>query len=688
VSDYQAPGISYASVKEEIELNYFNRAAQLIGRAKWNDSAAGRAASDKYFNQQSINHQYEGFDAVVSAVENSLKENLGDDAGEAIQAFKAEYTFDQYVKAQVDRTRGIESAATQTLTAHEVAAGITAEQIESDNQANQINEYGEIDTRDTVELAEQYDGLSSENPESIAQFKQYMAEKSLRESSENPANIPQSQAAAEAHSAANAPTTIDPESAVAEAEALLAGTAGDESPDSLQVTPPLTQTAKDKLASDILNVDNASAGESEFEAWVEEQTKVERETLESQIRTQLVEPEAVSIGGALLYGAEAGVEYMKGLGVGLWDEIKALKDLLDWKTWWGLLKVVGSLLVSLKNVGVAVLTNGLGVLEPIAQAMSAAFETDIETVKTHLSALKDQTNPHATGYAVAMVVAALLPIGKLAKAGKLGTAGDKVFDAIEKGVEVFKSTMDDLTDFVGEAVKSYRWNEADLAYNVEFADGSTRSVSKAELEGGGNGGGSGVVQSILPFNDPKFTEIYDDLVNNPSTRVYPNLLSIAEEAALKFYSTDAYKNLNNALRGSTPMTEAFEAQTALINQALDKLPSSVYNGEGKVLYRAVNFTDEEVARLFKEGGEFTENGFASTTYSQEAISTYMRDVPKNVLLRIEGKTGKLIEDISLKPGEKEVLFKSGTKFEVMKIDISADPTDGISEIKTIWLKEI
>ena len=133
-----------------------------------------------------------------------------------------------------------------------------------------------------------------------------------------------------------------------------------------------------------------------------------------------------------------------------------------------------------------------------------------------------------------------------------------------------------------------------------------------------------------------------------------------------------------------------EAQTKLINQALDKLPNSAYNGEGNVLYRAVSFTDEEVANIFKKGGTFTENGFASTTYSQAAISKYIRDVPKNVLLRIEGKTGKLIEDISLKPQEKEVLFKSGTKFEVVDVGPGQDPSNPFDPngITTIWLKEI
>jgi hypothetical protein len=60
------------------------------------------------------------------------------------------------------------------------------------------------------------------------------------------------------------------------------------------------------------------------------------------------------------------------------------------------------------------------------------------------------------------------------------------------------------------------------------------------------------------------------------------------------------------------------------------------------------------------------------------------------LLRIERKTGKLIEEISFKPGEREVLFKSGTKFEVIEIGPRLDPSTPFDPngITTIWLKEI
>jgi hypothetical protein len=67
----------------------------------------------------------------------------------------------------------------------------------------------------------------------------------------------------------------------------------------------------------------------------------------------------------------------------------------------------------------------------------------------------------------------------------------------------------------------------------------------------------------------------------------------------------------------------------------------------------------------------------------------MRNRPYTVLIRIEGKNGKLIEDLSTLTLENEILFKTGTQFEVLKVGQSANPADDyMSLIKTIWMKEL
>jgi hypothetical protein len=72
-----------------------------------------------------------------------------------------------------------------------------------------------------------------------------------------------------------------------------------------------------------------------------------------------------------------------------------------------------------------------------------------------------------------------------------------------------------------------------------------------------------------------------------------------------------------------------------------------------------------------------------------AIIDAMRNRPYTVMIRIEGKNGKLIEELSTLPSEKEILFNTQTKLKVIKVDKSANPADDYqSFIKTIWLEEL
>ncbi|WP_024769068.1 ADP-ribosyltransferase [Aquimarina macrocephali] len=172
---------------------------------------------------------------------------------------------------------------------------------------------------------------------------------------------------------------------------------------------------------------------------------------------------------------------------------------------------------------------------------------------------------------------------------------------------------------------------------------------------------------VLSKNE-KFKIHYDGLLNNPSKRKFKDVLSIEEEAVLIFYTTNpGYKNLNKALRSEIEMTEEFIAQEKLMNQALAKLPNSSYNQADDLLYRIENLTNDEINTIYKKGDIITKKGFYSTTYSRDAIKSAMDNRVHTVLIRIKGKNGKLIEDLSTFAIEKEVLFKSNTRFKVNKI---------------------
>ena len=136
------------------------------------------------------------------------------------------------------------------------------------------------------------------------------------------------------------------------------------------------------------------------------------------------------------------------------------------------------------------------------------------------------------------------------------------------------------------------------------------------------------------------------------------------------------------------MTDFYTAQKNLMEQALAKMPNSSYNTSSNLLYRIENLTESQISSIYVEGSTINTNAFTSATYSENAIIDAIRSRPYTVLIRIEGKNGKLIEDLSTLPSEKEILFRTNTNFEVDKVGFSPNPDDYMTPIKTIWLKEL
>ncbi|WP_234974610.1 ADP-ribosyltransferase [Tenacibaculum agarivorans] len=184
-----------------------------------------------------------------------------------------------------------------------------------------------------------------------------------------------------------------------------------------------------------------------------------------------------------------------------------------------------------------------------------------------------------------------------------------------------------------------------------------------------------------------FKKYLEDLKNGIAKRVFEGFLTVGEEAMLKFYTTNlGYKDFNKALRGEIPMTDFFFEQEKLMNQGLDKLPN--FKSEG-LLYRIENLTEAQIRDVYKVGSEILNKHFTSTTYDMFAIGEAMQRRPFTVLIRIESKTGKLIEPLSTFKEEAEVLFKSKTRFLVERVTESINPIDPFGDkVKTIIIKEI
>ncbi|WP_027710232.1 ADP-ribosyltransferase domain-containing protein [Zooshikella ganghwensis] len=139
-----------------------------------------------------------------------------------------------------------------------------------------------------------------------------------------------------------------------------------------------------------------------------------------------------------------------------------------------------------------------------------------------------------------------------------------------------------------------------------------------------------------------------------------DVLEQHELLALRAYTANFYPEINSGLRGWNPENKVkWEPVNDAATRALEKLaqqPGRAYKG---IVRRGLTLDEKTVHELFKEGGTFADKAFLSTSMNPNA------SFPGNVHMNIKSKTGVSISDVSHYPNEKEVLFKPGTKFDVV-----------------------
>lgn len=185
---------------------------------------------------------------------------------------------------------------------------------------------------------------------------------------------------------------------------------------------------------------------------------------------------------------------------------------------------------------------------------------------------------------------------------------------------------------------------------------------------------------------PKFIDVILFVTKN---RVFKGVLTIHEEAIIMFYTTSAYETINKALRGLIYLKREYISFERLLNKALGKLPNSIYNGSEHILYHSVEMSEELMQKLFLGKTEYIEKAFFSTSYDYTKFleNWFQYEPSHNVIFKIQGKNGKLVETISDIENEAEVLFKSKTNFEIVRIFDDTHPFDNLREITYIILKE-
>jgi phage-related protein (TIGR01555 family) len=125
-----------------------------------------------------------------------------------------------------------------------------------------------------------------------------------------------------------------------------------------------------------------------------------------------------------------------------------------------------------------------------------------------------------------------------------------------------------------------------------------------------------------------------------------------EAAMIRAYSESHYGPLNNQMREGVMTKEQWGFAKAL-NKALDKLPK--YEG---TTMRGASLPAEVFAK-YKPGFIIEERAFTSTGKGKKFGGNYS--------YTIEGHSGRDIQKLSSHSGENEVLFKSGSRFEVVSV---------------------
>ncbi|NEW42506.1 ADP-ribosyltransferase [Nocardia cyriacigeorgica] len=148
-----------------------------------------------------------------------------------------------------------------------------------------------------------------------------------------------------------------------------------------------------------------------------------------------------------------------------------------------------------------------------------------------------------------------------------------------------------------------------------------------------------------------------------------------DEMAINSYSGMGFKDLNEVLRNPhVDPTPAQQQRIDALNNALDKLP----NHEGKVV-RHTNLPPE-VLEKYQPGHTVTEGAFTSTSRNPKG-ATELWPQASDVEMQIVSKTGKDVQPWSKSPEEQEILFKSGTEFNVL--DRWVDPVTGRTVIRMV-----
>lgn len=182
------------------------------------------------------------------------------------------------------------------------------------------------------------------------------------------------------------------------------------------------------------------------------------------------------------------------------------------------------------------------------------------------------------------------------------------------------------------------------------------------------------------LNKNQISKIANSLMNDKNIQVLAEeyKLTLPEQVALRYYTGDGYRKLNQMLNGlikqGDPLYSELVLASKVLSNALDRLPNHV----GQVVRR----TQLPEAFLAKHqiGDTVEYNAFTSTTYGDsDVFSNY----PHRLV--IKSKTGKSINFISeYQDQEYEVVFNRPKRF---KVERRRELSNGVIEIELVEIDE-
>ena len=141
-------------------------------------------------------------------------------------------------------------------------------------------------------------------------------------------------------------------------------------------------------------------------------------------------------------------------------------------------------------------------------------------------------------------------------------------------------------------------------------------------------------------------------------------LTEAEAAAIHYYTTDGYYLLNLNLRNRQKLSKEMEHVAAAIDSGLDQLPAhkgTVFRG-----LEPIQTIRQMVQDKWKPGSIVSDAGYVSASIKKSVSESFGSSI--NLIIR--SRSGRTIAHISDYPTEGEVLFKRGTRFRVLRRDLT------------------